>query len=390
MSNRVLIIVLTVVCGLTSLAIGQSRGVLGREAPSWRVDEWFQLPEGMETLDVVDYRGKVIYFYGFQSWCPGCHSHGFPTLGELIRRFEGTKDVAFVAVQTTFEGFNTNTAPKALVTAKRYGLKIPIGHSGSDNRRSRIMIDYRTGGTPWTIIIDRKGVVRFNNFRISADAGEHMIKQLLKEPAPTATQIVTLPTACGGQDRIGKRFPKIPFSRWIKADAAVNDGSETPGLPDDAAPKKQIENIPSPRITLYRWWIDGCPYCNASMPAMETLRKKYTDDGLRVVGVYHPKPPRAVDDQVIRAAAADYGFHGDIAVDEDWSVLRAAYLRWGKRKATSVSILVDKQGIIRFVHPGPAVFPSSKAANAQENQDYTLLENAIRQLLKLEDRESKQ
>ena len=390
MSNRVIIIVLGVVLGVTSLAMGQSRGVLGREAPSWRVDEWFQLPKDTESLDVLDYRGKVIYFYGFQSWCPGCHSHGFPTLQELIRRFEGTKDVAFVAVQTTFEGFQTNTAAKALATAKRYGLKIPIGHSGSDNRRSRIMSDYRTGGTPWTIIIDRKGVVRFNDFRISADAGEQMIKQLLKEPAPAATQIVTLPAARGGQDRIGKRFPKIPFSRWIKPAAPVNKGSETPPLADDAAQEQHNDTKPSPRITLYRWWVDGCPYCNASMPAMETLRKKYTDDGLRVVGVYHPKPPRSVDDQIIRIAAVDYGFQGDIAVDEDWSVLRAAYLRWGKRKATSISLLVDERGIIRFVHPGPAVFPSSKAINAQENQDYKLLEKAIRQLLKLEDRESKQ
>ena len=232
--------------------------------------------------------------------------------------------------------------------------------------------------------------MRFNDFHISPDAGERLIKRLVKEPPPTSTQIVTLPTARGGQDRIGQRFPKIAFSRWIKPTASVKESSETSPLPDDAAQKQQGKAVPSPRITLYRWWVDGCPYCNASMPAMEKLRKKYAADGLRVVGVYHPKPPRSVEDQVILAAAADYGFHGDIAVDEDWSVIRAAYLRWGKRKATSISLLVDERGIIRFVHPGPAVFPSSKAANAQEDKDYTLLENAIRQLLKPEGRKSQQ
>ena len=112
MSHRVFIVVLAVVFGLPVHAVAQSRGIrgiMGREAPSWRVDQWFQLPEGAESIDVQDYRGKVIYFYGFQSWCPGCHSRGFPTLQELIRRFEGAEDVAFVAVQTTFEGFSFNT-----------------------------------------------------------------------------------------------------------------------------------------------------------------------------------------------------------------------------------------------------------------------------------------
>jgi hypothetical protein len=35
-------------------------------------------------------------------------------------------------------------------------------------------------------------------------------------------------------------------------------------------------------------------YCQATSPAVETLRKKYADRGLKVVAVYHPKPPRSV------------------------------------------------------------------------------------------------
>ena len=100
-------------------ATAQSRGIVGRQAPSWRVDQWFNLPDGQESIDIADYRGRVVYLYGFQSWCPGCHSHGFPTLQDLIKRFDGADDVAFVAVQTTFEGFHTNTADNALKTAEQ-------------------------------------------------------------------------------------------------------------------------------------------------------------------------------------------------------------------------------------------------------------------------------
>ncbi|MFQ5507184.1 MAG: peroxiredoxin family protein, partial [Planctomycetota bacterium] len=83
--------------------------IVGQEAPRWEVSEWFQLPTGKKSLGTSDFKDKVVYLYCFQSWCPGCHSHGFPTLQKLVRKFQKRDDVAFVAVQTVFEGFQTNT-----------------------------------------------------------------------------------------------------------------------------------------------------------------------------------------------------------------------------------------------------------------------------------------
>ena len=60
-------------------------GVLGELAPGLGVRTWFNLPDGQTTVDVTDYKGKVVYLYGSQSWCPGCHSQGFPTLTRLIK-----------------------------------------------------------------------------------------------------------------------------------------------------------------------------------------------------------------------------------------------------------------------------------------------------------------
>jgi hypothetical protein len=37
---------------------------------------------------------------------------------------------------------------------------------------------YRTGGTPWTIIIDRDGVVRYNDFRVKPKAAISLINKL--------------------------------------------------------------------------------------------------------------------------------------------------------------------------------------------------------------------
>ena len=162
-------------------AQGEKPGIFGQKAPVWDADQWFNLPEGVSELNPADYKGKVVYLYCFQSWCPGCHKHGFPTLKTLSTKFRDEKDVVFVAVQTVFEGFSSNTPEKAESMAERYDLAIPIGHSGKEGERSPMMRRYRTGGTPWTVLIDRKGVVRFNDFHISPEGGESAINQLLAE-----------------------------------------------------------------------------------------------------------------------------------------------------------------------------------------------------------------
>ncbi len=337
-------------------------GIAGRPAPSWGVSEWINLAEGSRTLDVTDLEGTVIFMLGFQSWCPGCHSRGFPTLKQLIKTYAGVDDVSFVAVQTVFEGFSTNTARRAWETAREYELDIPVGHDGTAGRRSLFMQRYRTGGTPWVVIIDKQGIVRFNGFHIRAERARTLIDELRRKPDPPPV-FETLPTERGGQDLVGTRFGTPKFDRWI-----------TP---------RNIEPEPTGRkATLYRWWTDACPYCRASLPAIEMLRREYGSKGLRIVGVYHPKPPRTVDDLAVRTMARQFGYGGVIAVDEDWSALNALYLSTGERRATSATFLVDADGVIRFVHPGPVFFPSDDPDFAVENDDYQKLKNAIAAVLR--------
>ena len=153
-------------------------GIRGHLAPGLEIDHWYNLPQDKKAIDVDDYRGKVVYLYAFQSWCPGCHRYGFPTLTALIEHYKKIDDVAFIAVQTTFEGFDTNTEAHAKETADRYGLTIPVGQSGSAQQPSAVMQHYRTGGTPWTVIIDRDGTVQFNDFHIRPGDAVRLIDRL--------------------------------------------------------------------------------------------------------------------------------------------------------------------------------------------------------------------
>ena len=273
-----------------------------------------------------------------------------------------------MAVQTTFEGFDVNDAAAAKRSGDRYQLQIPVGHDGEAGRRSRLMSRYRTGGTPWTVIIDREGVVRFDGFHIDAEAAVELIERLRAEPAPAPkTPIDTLPAERGGQDLVGAPLGRTRFDAW------------RPGADEDPAQPRRG------KATLYRWWTDACRFCEASLPAFERLRAKYGKEGLATVAVYHPKPPRPTEiDEAVRMAQ-ELGYHGSVAVDADWSELRRVFLdrSEGPHGASSIALLVDGEGLIRFVHPGPEVFPASVRADAVPNEDFARLEAAVRAVLEL-------
>jgi len=140
----------------------------------------------------------------------------------------------------------------------------------------------------------------------------------------------------------------------------------------------------APRVTLYRWWTDKCPFCVASLPAIEELRLAFADRGLETIAVFHPKPPIASGEiplASIREAAAARGYHGRVASDLDWKLLDELWLSTGSRSATSASFLCDQSGTVRFVHPGPELHRSDEAQHALCDADFRALEQAIEILL---------
>ena len=94
---------------------------------------------------------------------------GFPTIQKLTRAFKGDDQVEFIAVQTVFEGHRVNTQDKLRQNQLKYALKIPMAHAAGDpgtRRIPEIMRKYRSGGTPWTVIIDPAGKVVYNDFHL--------------------------------------------------------------------------------------------------------------------------------------------------------------------------------------------------------------------------------
>jgi thiol-disulfide isomerase/thioredoxin len=166
-----------------------------------------------------------------------------------------------------------------------------------------------------------------------------------------------------GAELIGRPAPAWAFTRWVRG------------------PARSLGDYRG-KVVLVRWWTEGCHFCRATLPALERLRRERGDDFV-VVGVFHPKPePREVSDRHILEVARQLGFDGPIAFDRDWKTLDRYWLDGNPdRSWTSVSFLIDQQGVIRWVHGGGEYHPSDDAAHQRCDLEYQGLVRELDRLL---------
>jgi len=151
---------------------GPRTGILGDMAPPLTADFWIDAEGQPTTFTMSELEGRWACVECFQSWCPGCHSHGLPALKRIADAFLDEPRVGVLAVQTVFEGFSVNTPDKLRATQLRYELPIKMGNDAGDPDGDHVpatMRRYRTGGTPWVVIVDPSGRVVFNDFHVDPD-----------------------------------------------------------------------------------------------------------------------------------------------------------------------------------------------------------------------------
>ncbi len=117
------------------------------------------------------------------------------------------------------------------------------------------------------------------------------------------------------------------------------------------------------RVVLLRFWAaPGCPFCSATAPALNELHERYAERGLTVLGFYHHKSRAPLDRADVERYAKLFQFRFPVAIDLDWKTLRTYWLdvppssdaagSGAPRKFTSASFLIDRRGIVRYIHPG--------------------------------------
>ena len=151
------------------------------KAKEFDVNHWID-SNGNKTnpIKLSDFEGKFKVMYCFQSWCPCCHSKGLPDLKKMVDALDVNNNIQFLAIQTVFEGHESNSYEKMVETQKQYELKIPFEHDAGDDGKSRsnIMKNYETGETPWFIFIDKHDNIVFSNFHLNVDTAIDFLKTL--------------------------------------------------------------------------------------------------------------------------------------------------------------------------------------------------------------------
>ena len=185
--RRMLLTAVTAAAALAPLSTGAKApsryGILGRTAPALAVPWWIDASGEPTEVSNGSLREKWVFLKCFQSWCPGCHSHGFPTLKQVSDAFASEPRFVALGVQTVFEGFQVNSRDKVREIQLRYKLDIPMGHDAGDpegDHRPRTMRDYRTGGTPWIVVIAPSGQVVFNDYHMDAPRFIARMRELLE------------------------------------------------------------------------------------------------------------------------------------------------------------------------------------------------------------------
>ena len=132
------------------------------------------------------------------------------------------------------------------------------------------------------------------------------------------------------------------------------------------------------RVVLVRFFMDArCPLCAGTAPALNEFDREFGPKGLVVVGMYTPKPrPKPTTVKEVSGYAKAFGFRFPVAVDDEWGALRRLWLdRVPDSEYTSVSLLIDREGVLRHVQLGGLY--AKDAADPQSRRDYEAMRKAI-------------
>ena len=85
---------------------------------------------------------------------------------KLEERYADADDVVLFHLQTVWEAEGVNTPERGPAVARSHGIDVPVAYDAHVDgaRFSTFMYAYGTGGTPWSVVIDKDGRVRFSSF----------------------------------------------------------------------------------------------------------------------------------------------------------------------------------------------------------------------------------
>jgi thiol-disulfide isomerase/thioredoxin len=141
---------------------------VGQPAPGFTLP----LRAGTAPLTLEGLRGQVVMINFWASWCGPCREE-FPLLDQMYRQYKG--------IGFTMLGVNVEPDSK---DAEGFLAKTPVSFPIVFDRDSTVSKLYRVEGMPSTVLIDRKGVLRWvHRGYKSGDIDEYLnqVRTLIRE-----------------------------------------------------------------------------------------------------------------------------------------------------------------------------------------------------------------
>jgi peroxiredoxin len=175
-----------------------------------------------------------------------------------------------------------------------------------------------------------------------------------------------------------------PIARGDDADAAALLGKRPPELPALHWLDGKARTLASlrGRVVVIRSFTARCPFCASSMPTLEKWQRDLGPRGLQVLGVYHPKPARPISDAEVATASHALGVKAfPVASDPVWALVNRWWLQPTHGSWTSFTFVLDRRGVVRYVHPGGEFHsgggPDHGACRADEQKMRALIEQLL-------------
>jgi thiol-disulfide isomerase/thioredoxin len=154
--------------GLASPAAVLAADPIGQPAPA------FSLPlrGGNAPLGLDKLRGQVVMVNFWASWCEPCRKE-FPLLDQIYKKYK--------AAGFTLVGVNVEPDAK---DAEGFIAKTPVTFPILFDKDSAVSKAYRVSGMPTTVLVDRKGVLRWvHRSYVPGDENEYLnqVRALLME-----------------------------------------------------------------------------------------------------------------------------------------------------------------------------------------------------------------